>query len=97
MATIHFHVADNTIEGINKSLSSICGVSKQLSANEIGREALAVYKWMLEQLLLGKAIVSADRNLTNLTQSHPIVHPKLASRTTKHLKHLKVISNAIRP
>ena len=68
MSTIHFHVADDTIEGINNSLSSICGVNKQLSPNEIGREALAVYKWMIEQLLLGKAIVSADRNLTNLTQ-----------------------------
>ncbi len=39
-----------------------------MSINDIGREALAVYKWFVEQTAHGYAVVAVNRDLTQLVQ-----------------------------
>lgn len=80
MPELRLQVDDSTLAAINESLKDINGASKSpgLSANDVGREALAVYKWVLEQTKAGKAVVSADKNLSQLTQ---IATPNLPAKS----------------
>lgn len=63
MPEIRLHAPQSVIDSINASLPEINGRSvsdKPLSADDIGRESLAVYKWPVEQVRDGYAVVSAN-------------------------------------
>ena len=79
MPELRLQVDESTVESINDSLQSINSAAKSpgLSANDIGREALAVYKWVLDQTKAGKAVVATDKSLSQLTQ---IATPNLPAK-----------------
>lgn len=63
MPEIRLDVPQSVIDSINASLRDINGRSssdKPLSANDVARESLAVYKWAVEQVREGYAVVSAN-------------------------------------
>jgi hypothetical protein len=39
-----------------------------MNINQIGCEAMAVYKWVVEQMAAGRVIVSTDKHLQEFTQ-----------------------------
>ncbi len=51
--------------------------AQQLSLNDIGREALTLYKWAVDQTEDGLAVVATDRGHSNLVQ---IATPALPAR-----------------
>lgn len=79
MPELRLQVDASTLDSINKSLQDINGSTGRpnLTANDIGREALAVYKWVLDQTQAGKAVVATDKNLSQLVQ---IATPNLPAR-----------------
>ncbi|AIF48138.1 hypothetical protein [Dyella japonica] len=71
MAELRLNVPSAVVEGINNNLKEVLGAEasdKPLSVNDIGREALAVYKWFVEQTKAGKAVVAVDPDLTHFVQ-----------------------------
>lgn len=70
MPELRLNVPQAVIDSINTQLNEINGnpVGTQLSANDIGREALAVYKWAVNQTNQGYAVVSADANRSPVVQ-----------------------------
>lgn len=80
MKQINLDVPDNVIEEINYKLRAINNRdlnANTLSSNDIAREALAVYKWIVDQMYEGYAVVSADKNRELISQiSTPNLPPK---------------------
>lgn len=71
MPEIRLDVPQSIIDSINESLRDINGRSpsdKPLSANDVTREALAVYKWAVEQVREGYAVVSANSDRSPVVQ-----------------------------
>lgn len=80
MYQINLDVPHNVIEEINYKLRVINNRetnAKNLSSNDIGREALAVYKWVVDQLYEGYAVVSADKQKELIAQ---IATPNLPAK-----------------
>lgn len=71
MYPINLDVPNNVIEEINYKLRAINNRdinARNLSGNDIGREALAVYKWVVDQMYEGYAVVSADKDRQLISQ-----------------------------
>lgn len=64
MPKITLDIPQSAIDEINKNLQIInnCHPNSILSAHDIGREAIAVYKWVTDQTSKGHAVVSANKN-----------------------------------
>ena len=77
MTEVRFQVDPSVVGSINDDLYTINGTRRDLSANDIGREAVAVYKWVVEQTRAGRAVVAADKELSQLVQ---IATPNLPAR-----------------
>jgi len=77
MPELRLQVDPSILGSINAGLKNINGTQRDLSANDIGREALAVYKWVVEQTSAGRAVVAADKNLSQLVQ---IATPNLPAK-----------------
>lgn len=79
MPEIRLDLDAATLKSINDNLKSINATpdSPALSANDVGREALSVYKWVVEQTKAGKAVVATDKDLSKLVQ---IATPNLPAR-----------------
>ena len=78
MPELRLQVDPSVLSNINDGLRKINGSSQRdLSANDIGREALAVYKWVVEQTNAGRAVVAADKDLSQLVQ---IATPNLPAK-----------------
>ena len=77
MPELRFQVDSSVLGSINDGLNTINGTQRDLSANDIGREALAVYKWVVEQTRAGRSVVAADKDLSQLVQ---IATPNLPAR-----------------
>jgi hypothetical protein len=77
MTEVRFQVDPSVVGSINDDLNTINGTRRDLSANDIGREAVAVYKWVVEQTRAGRAVVAADKELSQLVQ---IATPNLPAR-----------------
>lgn len=63
MPEIRLDVPQSVMDSINETLREINGRSlsdKSLSANDIGRESLAVYRWAIEQVQEGYAVVAVN-------------------------------------
>lgn len=84
MYPINLDVPDNVIEEINYKLRAINHRdirAHNLSGNDIGREALAVYKWVVDQIYDGYAVVSANKERQPVTQiSTPHLPAKAPSK-----------------
>jgi hypothetical protein len=83
MPEIRLDVPQAIIDSINDKLRRINGRSesdKGLTANDVAREALAVYKWAVEQTDEGYAVVSANANRDPVVQ---IATPHLPARVPK--------------
>lgn len=69
MPELCLYVPQSIIDGINQNLKKINrNDAVELSANEIGREALAYYDWITKQIDDGKAIVSMNKHKMDLNQ-----------------------------
>lgn len=71
MAELRLTVPSVVVDGINRDLRAVHGdeaSEKPLTVNDIGREALAVYKWFVEQTKSGKAVVAVDPDLKHFVQ-----------------------------
>jgi hypothetical protein len=77
MPELRLQVDPSILGSINAGLKSINGTQNELSANDIGREALAVYKWVVEQTSAGRAVVATDKDLSQLVQ---IATPNLPAK-----------------
>lgn len=80
MPQIRLDVSDSLIESINKAIREINGRRGQeasLSPNDIAREALAVYKWAVEQVRDGYAVVAVNSDRDPVVQ---IETPHLPAR-----------------
>jgi hypothetical protein len=85
MPEIRLEVPQSVIDAINDNLRQINGRSstdKPLSANDVAREALAVYKWAVEQTNEGYAVVSANANRAPVVQ---IATPHLPAKVPTSL------------
>lgn len=85
MPEIRLEVPQSIIDSINEKLRQINGRSpsdKALSANDVAREALAVYKWAVEQTNQGYAVVSANANRDPVVQ---IATPHLPAKVPTSL------------
>ena len=83
MPEIRLQVDESIIKSINdklKSINSGTGGGATLSANDIAREALSVYKWAVEQTDAGRAVVATDKDLSQLVQ---IATPNLPAKVPK--------------
>lgn len=88
MPELRLQVDESILKSINDNLKAIHQGMKgadsgplssgPLSANDIGRDALAVYKWVVEQTLSGRAVVAADKELSELKQ---ITTPYIPARS----------------
>lgn len=71
MKEVRLDVPDNFINDIKYKIKEINGNNinlQQLSSNDITREALAVYNWVLEQVHNGYAVVSVNKNRDLISQ-----------------------------
>ena len=71
MNEIRLDVPENFINEINYKIRKINERnidSRQISTNDITKEALAVYKWVVDQLYDGYAIVSVNKNKELISQ-----------------------------
>lgn len=70
MPELRLNIPQSVLDQINDQINKINGnpPDTQLSANDIGREALAVYKWAVNQTNAGYAVVSADANRSPVVQ-----------------------------
>lgn len=70
MPIIRLTVEQTFVDYINQSLKEINSdrVYMAMNIHQIAREALAVYKWFVEQTAHGYAVVSVNRDLTELVQ-----------------------------
>lgn len=85
MPEIRLEVPQSIIDSINEDLREINGRSsseKPLTANDVAREALAVYKWAVEQTKGGYAVVSANSQRSPVVQ---IATPHLPARVPTSL------------
>jgi hypothetical protein len=61
------NVPDEYVKDVNAELVTIKSalglVHTTMNANDIGREAFAVYKWVVEQMANGKTVVATDETL----------------------------------
>ena len=68
MAEVHLRLDDEFVDAINEALKKIHGrgsessTYKALTATEIAREALAVYRWVVERTADDQAVVAADKD-----------------------------------
>lgn len=65
MNEIRLDVPENLINELNYKIRKINELnidSPQMSSNDITKEALAVYKWVVDQIYDGYAIVSVNKN-----------------------------------
>lgn len=60
MAEIRLNVSQDFVDAVNANLTAINGTKKELSANQIAQEALAVYKWAVENRAKGNAVVAVE-------------------------------------
>lgn len=71
-AEIRINVPDSYVQEVNGSLNTIKKdlglVHMPMGINQIGGEAIAVYKWVVEQLAAGRVIVATDKHLQEFTQ-----------------------------
>jgi hypothetical protein len=70
MALLHLIVPDAVVEGINRDIAIIhAGTpgAPAMSANDIGREALAVYQWVVSQISAGNMVVATNADKTKFT------------------------------
>lgn len=74
MAEHNLSIDDDVLKIINDDLKSIDSANTTLTAKQIGEEAFAVYKWVLDQTKKGNLVVSAKPDGSSLTQ---IVTPHL--------------------
>lgn len=79
MPELRLDVPQQVLDTINDKLNRIneYPAGTRLSANDIGREALAVYKWVLDQTDDGLAIVAASADSKPVVQ---ITTPHLPAR-----------------
>lgn len=82
MPMLRLSVPNAVIDGINHDLAVVRGDEaprRPLSANDIGREALGVYKWFVEQVRVGKAVGAIDPDVTHFVQ---IATPRVPARVS---------------
>ncbi|MBB3121636.1 hypothetical protein [Pseudoduganella violacea] len=79
MPEIRLDIPQSVIDSINDKLNKINDnpPGTRLSANDIGREAIAVYKWVIDQSNDGLAIVAAGADSKPVVQ---ITTPNLPVR-----------------
>jgi len=77
MASVRLDVPQSYVDEVNHGLNQINDHFISLNANDIGREALSVYRWAVEQVRLGRAVVSVNRDMDALVQ---IETPHLPAR-----------------
>jgi hypothetical protein len=79
MPELRLDVPQSVIDLINEKLRKINAdpSRKPLSANDIGREALAVYNWAVDQTSEGLAVVSSDKSRAPVVQ---IATPNIPGR-----------------
>jgi hypothetical protein len=69
---IRLNVPESYVQEVNGSLNEIKKdlglVHMPMNINQIGCEAMAVYKWVVEQMAAGRVIVSTDKHLQEFTQ-----------------------------
>lgn len=69
MPELRLQVPQSVIDSINAKLRNINGPdARTLSVNDIGRDALAVYKWAVDQTDNGLAVVAADSTRSPVVQ-----------------------------
>lgn len=74
MAEVHLRLDDDFVNAINQGLKTIRGratkhrADKALTATEIAREALSVYRWVIEQTAADRAVVAADKDRQLISQ-----------------------------
>lgn len=73
MAEVHLRVDDEFVHAINERLEAIhrraeSPAHKVLTATEITREALAVYRWVVERTANNTAVVAANENKELVSQ-----------------------------
>lgn len=70
MALLHLIVPDAVVESINRDLAIIHAGTPgvpAMSANDIGREALAVYQWVVSQRSAGNRVVATNAEKTKFS------------------------------
>lgn len=79
MARVRLEMPQSVLDSINARLRAINGrgPGEELSANQVGKEALALYKWAVEQAEQGYAVVAANARGEPVTQ---IATPHLPAR-----------------
>lgn len=69
MARVSLNVDDEIVAEINVYLTAINNdVRQNASANDIAREALAVYRWVAKQIFEGRAVVAVNKDMDAHTQ-----------------------------
>ncbi|RZF30003.1 hypothetical protein EVC45_10440 [Paraburkholderia sp. UYCP14C] len=73
MPELRLNIPSDVISAINDELkiaqkNITGGTGKELSATDIGRDALAVYKWVVDQTAKGKTVVATDSSLDTFVQ-----------------------------
>lgn len=84
MPELRLQVSQSVIDSINDKLRIINNDPNRppLTANDIGREALAVYNWAVDQNGQGFRVVSVDKNRTPVIQIATDSIPGLAATST---------------
>ena len=72
MPDLHLRVSDDTVATIRKNLGRINGLSSQnefdIGLSEIGREAIGLYRWVLERMAEGYAVCTTEVDGTLIQQ-----------------------------
>jgi hypothetical protein len=77
MAKINLVVDDTFVSEVNVYLTTINDGAQDASANDIAKEALAIYRWVARQIFEGKAVVAVNKNMDASVQiSTPMIPAK---------------------
>jgi len=61
MPDLHLRVPQAIVDEINDNLRKVTGGKETLLIDEIGKEALGLYKWAVAQMAIGNAVGAADK------------------------------------
>lgn len=77
MAKVSLTVNDSFVSEVNVYLTTINGGNQNASADDIAKEALAVYRWYAQQVFEGRAVVAVNRNMdANCQVATPMIPAK---------------------